>query len=106
MHCDSELLFTPGVEIVWRLAKEFWGQGFAVEVAQKCLEIGFNEFNLNEIIALTAKINKKSERVMQKLNMTHDESENFYHPKLPKEHPLSLHVLYRLIKDRWLMLTK
>ena len=96
---NFEAPFTPCVEIEWRIAKEFWGQGLAVEAAQKCLEIGFNEFNLNEIIALTAKINKKSERVMQKLNMTHDEKENFYHPKLPKEHPLSLHVLYRLIID-------
>ena len=38
---------------------------------------------------------------MQKLGMIYDESEDFYHLKLSKEHPLSLHVLYRITKDRW-----
>jgi 3-dehydroquinate dehydratase/shikimate dehydrogenase len=93
--------FTPCVEIGWRVAKEFWGQGLAVEAAEKCLEIGFTQFNLDEIVSFTAKINTKSARVMQKLGMTYDESDDFYHPKLPKKHPLSLHVLYRIHKDQW-----
>ena len=101
IHCDTSLPVAPNIEIAWRIAKEYWGQGFAVEASKKCLEIGFNEFKLNEIIALTAKINKKSERVMQKLGMINNGNEDCYHPKLLKEHPLSLHVLYRLTKDRW-----
>ena len=76
---DFEAHFTPCVEIGWRIAKEFWGQGLALEAAQKCLEIGFNEFNLSEIVSFTAITNKKSERVMQKLKMTHDDKDNFYH---------------------------
>ena len=28
--------------------------------------------------------------------MTHDPKDDFYHPSLPKKHPLSFHVLYRL----------
>ena len=65
-----------------RIAKEFWGQGLALEAAQKCLEIGFNEFNLSEIVSFTAITNKKSERVMQKLKMTHDDKDNFYYDLL------------------------
>jgi len=99
---DVDLPFSPCVEIGWRLAHKYWGQGLALEAAQKCLDIGFNEFNLDEIVSFTAKINKKSERLMQKLGMVHDVMGDFYHPKMQKEHPLSLHVLYRLNKLRFL----
>lgn len=99
---DFEAHFTPCVEIGWRVAKEYWGQGLAVEAAQKCLDIGFNEFNLNEIVSFTARVNKKSERVMQKLGMVHDVKGDFYHPKLEINHPLALHVLYRMPKSLWL----
>jgi len=97
-----EAHFTPCIEIGWRLAHEYWGQGLATEGAKKCLEIGFNEYNFNEIVAFTAKINKPSERVMQKLGMVHDAQDDFYHPKMQKEHLLSLHVLYRLSKSNFL----
>ena len=99
---DFEASFTPCVEIGWRIAYGHWGQGFALEAAQKCVEIGFNEFNLQEIISFTALINKRSERVMQKLGMHHDSIDDFYHPKLNHEHPLALHVLYRLSKAEFI----
>ena len=98
---DFNAHFTPCVEIGWRIHKKFWGQGIAVEAAQKCLEIGFTQFNLSEIVSFTAKNNKKSERVMQKLSMSNNQSEEFYHPQLAKDHPLCLHVLYRLTKANW-----
>lgn len=99
---DFEADFTPCVEIGWRLAHEYWGQGMAVEGAKKCLEIGFNEFNLNEIVSFTTKDNYRSERVMQKLGMIYDAASDFYHPKLASEHPLSLHVLYRITRLMWI----
>jgi RimJ/RimL family protein N-acetyltransferase len=95
---DFKAHFTPCVEIGWRVAKAYWGHGFAVEAAQKCLDIGFNEFNLHEIVSFTAKINKKSERIMQKLGMIHNINDDFYHPELDINDPLALHVLYRLQK--------
>ena len=95
---DFDAYFTPCVEVGWRIAKEFWGNGYAVEAAKLCLKIGFDEFNLNEIVSFTTTSNAKSIRVMQKLGMSHDESDNFYHPKLEKDHPLALHVLYRILK--------
>ncbi|MFN7094202.1 MAG: GNAT family N-acetyltransferase [Burkholderiales bacterium] len=101
-YCDFAAKFTPCVEIGWRLAKEYWGQGLAVEAASRCLAIGFDQFKLEEIVSFTAKINKRSERIMQKLGMVHQEQDNFFHPKLPFNHPLSLHVLYRMNKVAWL----
>jgi RimJ/RimL family protein N-acetyltransferase len=99
---DVKMHFTPCVEIGWRVAKQYWQQGFAYEAAQKCLEIGFTEFNLDEIVAFTAKCNRPSERLMQKLGMQHNVNDDFCHPKLDYNHPLNLHVLYRLSKHNWL----
>ena len=76
MRRDSEFLFSPCVEIGWRLASKYWGRGFATEAAQKCIEIGFNKFNLDEIVSFAAKINTKSERVMQKIGIIHAMSQD------------------------------
>ncbi|NGX35892.1 MAG: hypothetical protein K1000chlam1_00728 [Candidatus Anoxychlamydiales bacterium] len=40
--------------------------------------------------------NLPSIELMKKFNMTNDPKDNFQHPKLSKNHPLSQHVLYRL----------
>lgn len=93
--------FTPGVEIGWRLDKPYWGQGYATEGARKALEVGFEKFGLQEICAITVPANERSRRVMEKLGMVHDPSENFKHPKIPPEHPFSVHVLYRLARQNW-----
>ena len=45
--------------------------------------------------AITAKNNKRSWRVMEKLGMTSNPEENFMHPQLDHRDPLSEHVLYR-----------
>lgn len=99
MYRDFEASFTPCVEIGWRIIHEYWGKGLAVEAARKCLDIGFNEFNLGEIVSFTASVNKRSERVMQKLGMSRDPTHDFYHPKLESQHPLAWHILYRLGKN-------
>ncbi len=93
--------FTPCVEIGWRLAYHTWGNGYATEAALACVDYGFTTQKLEEIVSFTVLQNLRSRRVMEKLGMTHDEQENFAHPRLPKEHPLSMHVLYRLKKEDW-----
>ena len=84
------------VEIGWRLQKEFWEKGLASEAAKKWLEIGFGEYGLDEIISFTAKQNIKSQEVMKRIGMKRDEKRDFFHPKIPKDHPLAFHVFYAL----------
>jgi RimJ/RimL family protein N-acetyltransferase len=91
-----EAHFTPCVEIGWRLAPQFWGQGIAVEAALAALKYGFEMLQLKEIVAYTVTANTKSRRVMEKLGMTHDPQDDFDHPSLPEGHPLRRHVLYRV----------
>jgi len=88
--------FTPCVEIGWRLAAAYWGQGLATEGARAVLRHGFETLSLNEIVAFTVPGNMRSRRVMDKLAMTHDLGGDFDHPGLPEGHPMRRHVLYRL----------
>lgn len=60
------------VEIAYMVHKRFWRQGYATEVAQYCLDVGFNQFNLQEIVAITKPENKPSQRVMKKAGLIFD----------------------------------
>lgn len=79
--------FMPCVEVGWRLARAHWGQGYATEAARMAIAFGFGKAGLDEIVSFTARINRRSQSVMQRLGMTHDEADDFDHPALPEEHP-------------------
>jgi RimJ/RimL family protein N-acetyltransferase len=97
-----EAAFTPCVEIGWRLAAECWNAGLATEGAREIVRYAFEELGLAELVSLTAIRNERSRRVMAKLGMTHDAVENFDHPRLSAGDPLRRHVLYRLMREKWL----
>ena len=96
-----EAPFTPAVEVGWRLAYDFWNQGYATEGAWAALQYGFEVLKLNEIISVAFQGNNRSRKVMEKLGMTHDPKDDFDHYKLPKGHPLQRHVLYRMNQRQW-----
>ena len=86
----------PQVEIGWQLDKRFWGRGLAPEGARAWLQYGWESLELAEIVAFTARINLPSQRVMQKIGMSHNSADDFEHPNLPEGHALRPHVLYRI----------
>ena len=94
-----EAHFTPAVEVAWRLARPYWGRGYAAEAAKAALDYGFEQLGLSEIVALTVPANQRSRRVMERLGMTRSSEDDFDHPRLP-EGPLKRHVLYRLRKPK------
>jgi RimJ/RimL family protein N-acetyltransferase len=93
--------FTPAVEIGWRLSKDAWGNGFASEAARACLAHAFGAAGLEEVVSFTATTNKRSQRVMERIGMTHDEADDFDHPRLEAGHRLERHVLYRITREQW-----
>ena len=93
-HVRFEASFTPAIEVAWRLNRPFWGQGYATEAAGAAIKDGFTRIGLQEIVALTRPANIPSQRVMERLGM--QRSIEFDHPLLPKDSPLSRHILYRL----------
>jgi RimJ/RimL family protein N-acetyltransferase len=61
--------FNPSVDIGWRLAKAFWGFGYATEGARRCLAYAREELKLSKVYATAPCINLPSIRVMQKIGM-------------------------------------
>lgn len=98
-RADFPAHFTPAVEVGWRLAQRFWGQGYATEAAKAAIADGFDRLGLEEVVSFTAQENWRSRRVMERLGMTHNATEDFDHPKLPEGHALRRHVLYRLLRS-------
>ena len=95
-----EAAFTPCVEIGWRLAAPYWSRGLATEGAREIVGYAFDELKLPELVSITAVGNARSRRVMEKLGMTRDPSDDFDHPNLPAGHALQRHVLYRLSREK------
>ncbi len=100
-YTDWEAHFTPAVEVGWRLGSQYWGKGYATEGAKAALAFGFNTVGLDEVVSFSVPMNQRSLRVMEKIGLQHDPADNFRHPKLALEHPLSQHVLYRLKKENY-----
>lgn len=90
----DDLPFSPCVEIAWRLAAAHWGMGYASEAANCALSVAFDTLKLAEVVAFTTETNAPSRRVMERIGMTFS-GETFEHPRLPADHPLRNHVLYR-----------
>jgi RimJ/RimL family protein N-acetyltransferase len=86
-------------EIGWRLAHDAWGNGYATEGAAAARCFVFDALGWREIVAFTASTNHRSERVMQRLGMTHDPSDDFDHPHVEAGHLLRRHLLYRTRAD-------
>lgn len=69
---------TDEIEIGYALVKDFRGKGCASEAAGAFLTYGFEELNLEEIVAVARPENRASWRVMQRLGMTYDYTGKFY----------------------------
>ena len=91
-----EAPFMPCTEIGWRFRPRFWGQGYASEAARLALLFAFRALHLGEVVSFTARVNRRSIRLMERVGMVHRPEDDFDHPKVPAGHVLRPHVLYRL----------
>lgn len=93
--------FSPCVEIGWRLARPFWGRGLATEAAREALRVGFECLDLSEIVSFTARGNRRSRAVMERIGLR-DAEQDFEHPGIAEGSPLRVHCLYRISRFEWL----
>lgn len=82
-------------EIGWRLAREAWGQGLALEAAWACRDRAWGE-GTPRIVAITVPANVRSRRLMDRLGIRRVADGDFDHPALPPGDPLRRHVLYAI----------
>ncbi|MEL6194602.1 MAG: GNAT family N-acetyltransferase [Bacteroidota bacterium] len=66
------LKFQPATEetnLGFRFKQRYWNQGYATETAEACLQIGFNAYELPEVVGRAAEQNLASIRVLEKIGM-------------------------------------
>lgn len=100
---EYESPFTPAVDIGWRLMPHAWGKGNATEGAKRCLQLAFEELNLDAVIAVCSQSNSASERVMQRLGMK--PMGEFQHPKLSEHPELQPCLCYQISASDYFSLT-
>jgi ribosomal-protein-alanine N-acetyltransferase len=84
-HLDVEGV--DEVEVGYGFMPEYWGRGFATEIAQACVRIGFGRLTLPSMVAITTPANLASQRVMQKAGLAYER--DIIHAGIP-------HVLFRI----------
>jgi RimJ/RimL family protein N-acetyltransferase len=102
LHVGFASHFTPAVEIGWRIARKYWGQGLATEAARAALRFGFQEVQATELVAHAGIGNTRSHRVMARLGMAHNSADDFDRPGAAEGEPLRRQVLFRLSRNTWL----
>ena len=70
----------PAVEVGWRFAREYWGQGLATETGRAALRHGFDTVGLERIVGIAHPDNAASLGAMRRLGMTLDRETT--HPTL------------------------
>ncbi len=88
------------VEIGWRLRADAWGQGYAREGAQACLDWAWRNLTVPRVVAITAVTNTRSWGLMERLGMTRLWDMDFEHPSLPQGHSLRPHITYAMDRPR------
>ena len=89
--CGLKLNEQNLIDLGFRFFRREWNKGYATEAAKACLEYGFIELNINEIIGRVAKENTGSIKVLEKLSMEYWKNdsckgiENSLYYKISKE---------------------
>lgn len=93
----------PGaIEIGWRLAFQYWGNGYASEAAMALLDFAFTKMNLDEVISFAVIDNLASIAVMERIGMHPVRQRYFSHPGVSESHPhLQMHAYYEITRQDW-----
>jgi RimJ/RimL family protein N-acetyltransferase len=87
------------MEVGWRLREDAWGQGYAKEAAAASLDLAFESFGADEVIALTVQGNTGSWGLMLRLGMERREDLDFDSPDFDPENPRI--IAYAISQDVW-----
>ncbi|HWS54764.1 MAG TPA: GNAT family N-acetyltransferase [Pyrinomonadaceae bacterium] len=83
---------SPGIELVYLMARRAWGRGLATEASRACLRYGFEELGLERIYALTMPGNLRSRRVLERVGMKFLRNDRYYGYDC---------VCYDIVRDDW-----
>jgi RimJ/RimL family protein N-acetyltransferase len=66
------------VELAYRVAKNFWGKGFATEAAIACKDYAFLELHIHKLISIIEPANIDSVKVAEKVGMRLEQKTIFH----------------------------
>lgn len=89
------------VEVGWRLREEAWGQGFAKEAAIASLDLAFDRFGAERVIAFTAKGNLPSQGLMTRLGMRHWPGHDYIDQRFPAHAAVNPQVTFGITAEDW-----
>ena len=87
------------MEVGWRLREDAWGQGYAREAATASLDLAFDRFGAEEVIALTVQGTTGSWGLMRRLGMQRREDLDFDSPDFDPENPRI--IAYAITRAEW-----
>jgi len=77
--CEIEYLDdTDEYELGYALGKTHWGKGIATETARAAVRFGFEQANLNRIIAVVVPDNTASWKVLEHIGFVFEKKVNYY----------------------------
>ena len=87
------------MEVGWRLREDAWGRGYAKEAATVSLDLAFDRFDAEEVIAMTVQRNTASWGLMERLGMRRREDLDFDNAEFDKEDPVI--IIYSADRASW-----
>ena len=87
------------MEIGWRLREDAWGQGYAREAASASLDLAFDRFGADEVVAFTGNANTASWGLMRRLGMRRREDLDFANAEFTPEDPVI--IVYSIERQVW-----
>jgi RimJ/RimL family protein N-acetyltransferase len=87
------------MEVGWRLREDAWGLGYAREAASASLDLAFNRFGAEEVIALTVEGNTPSWGLMIRLGMQRRVDLDF--PSSDFDPDTGTIIVYSINRNQW-----
>lgn len=87
------------MEVGWRLREDAWGQGYAREAAAASLDLAFDRFGADEVIALTVEGNAPSWGLMRRLGMERRADLDFASADFDPGNPVV--IAYSITLEKW-----
>jgi RimJ/RimL family protein N-acetyltransferase len=84
------------LELGWRLARKYWGHGYATEAAASWLAYAFTDLDLPRVLSSTETANSKSIAVMQRIGLTFDHA-----ARLEEDGETFDAVIYAITQQTW-----
>ncbi|MEG3178464.1 GNAT family N-acetyltransferase [Sphingomonas sp. RB3P16] len=93
-RCNPGTPLVGRLEIGWMFGGPYWGQGYAREAASASLAWAWANLDADTVVAITARVNTKSQRLMERIGMHAAPALDYQHPAFAEGHRLRDSVVY------------